>query len=68
MNEVSQLVVVLSRVVPNESGKATTVTRRFANINPQATNDQLRQFKSIIEQLIHETFDTFEVVKTIQLH
>lgn len=67
MTEVSQLVVVLFRIVPNDSGKATTVTRRFANINPQATNDQLRQFKSIIEQLVNERFDTFEIVKTINL-
>jgi hypothetical protein len=67
MNEVSQLSVVLSRIVLNETGKATRVSRRFANLNPQATNDQLRQFKAIIEQLINETFDTFEVVKTIHL-
>lgn len=67
MNEVSQLTVVLSRIVLNGAGKATRVTRRFANLNPLATDDQLRQFKSIIEQLTNENFDTFEVVKTVNL-
>lgn len=64
MNQISHLAVTMSRVTYDKDGKATQFKRHFANLNPQATTDQIKSFKSIIEQITGEKFETVEIIKT----
>lgn len=64
MNQIKQLAVTLSRVLYDKDGKATQFKRHFANLNTESTPEQLKNFKSIIEQITGERFDTLEVIKT----
>lgn len=64
MNQISHLVVTLSRLTYDKDGKATQFKRHFANLNTQATTDQIKSFKSIIEQITGEKFETVEIIKT----
>ncbi|MGO3050496.1 hypothetical protein CD110_10215 [Staphylococcus casei] len=64
MNQINQLAVTLSRVLYDKDGKASLFKRHFANLNTEATPEQLKSFKSIIEQITGERFETLEVIKT----
>ncbi|WP_436862586.1 sigS mRNA-stabilizing protein SroA [Staphylococcus caeli] len=64
MNTISQLAVTLSRTLFDKDGKATQFKRHFTNLNTDATPEQLKSFKSIIEQITGEHFDKLEVIKT----
>ncbi|SCS24056.1 sigS mRNA-stabilizing protein SroA [Staphylococcus caeli] len=64
MNTISQLAVTLSRTLFDKDGKATQVKRHFTNLSTEATTEQLKSFKSIIEQITGEHFDKLEVIKT----
>ena len=64
MNQIKQLVVTLTRVLYDQDGKASKFKRHFANLNTEATPEQIKSFKSIIEQITGEHFDTIEVIKT----
>ena len=64
MNQISHLAVTMSRITYDKDGKATQFKRHFANLNTQATTDQIKSFKSIIEQITREKFETVEVIKT----
>ncbi|AQM40648.1 hypothetical protein BUY41_10245 [Staphylococcus cohnii] len=64
MNQISHLAVTLSRLTYDKDGKATQFKRHFANLNTQATTDQIKSFKSIIEQITGEKFETVEIIKT----
>ncbi|WP_436854969.1 sigS mRNA-stabilizing protein SroA [Staphylococcus caeli] len=64
MNTISQLAVTLSRTLFDKDGKATQFKRHFTNLNTDETPEQLKSFKSIIEQITGEHFDKLEVIKT----
>ncbi|MGI2286154.1 sigS mRNA-stabilizing protein SroA [Staphylococcus cohnii] len=64
MNQISHLAVTMSRVTYDKDGKATQFKRHFANLNTQAITDQIKSFKSIIEQITGEKFETVEIIKT----
>ncbi|ATH60930.1 MULTISPECIES: sigS mRNA-stabilizing protein SroA [Staphylococcus] len=64
MNQISQLAVTMSRTSYDKDGKATQFKRHFANLNTEATTDQIKSFKSIIEQITGEKFETVEIIKT----
>ncbi|KKD22381.1 MULTISPECIES: hypothetical protein [Staphylococcus] len=64
MNQISHLAVTMSRLTYDKDGKATQFKRHFANLNTQATTDQIKSFKSIIEQITGEKFETVEIIKT----
>ncbi|MFK4180959.1 hypothetical protein RES13_00025 [Staphylococcus cohnii] len=64
MNQISHLAVTMSRITYDKDGRATQFKRHFANLNTQATTDQIKSFKSIIEQITGEKFETVEIIKT----
>lgn len=64
MNNISQLAVTLSRTLFDKNGKASQFKRHFSNLNTDVTPEQLKNFKSIIEQITGERFDKLEVIKT----
>ncbi|WP_210136657.1 hypothetical protein [Staphylococcus sp. GDH8C109P] len=64
MNQISHLAVTMSRITYDKDGKATQFKRHFANLNTQSTTDQIKSFKSIIEQITGEKFETVEIIKT----
>ena len=64
MNQISHLAVTMSRLTYDKDGKATQFKRHFANLNTQATTEQIKSFKSIIEQITGEKFQTVEIIKT----
>ncbi|MBL7572638.1 sigS mRNA-stabilizing protein SroA [Staphylococcus saccharolyticus] len=63
MNEVNQVTIIFN----NSEGKAVEHKRRFTNLNPALTHDQIRTFHSIIERITGENYDKVEVVKTESL-
>ncbi|NWK84843.1 hypothetical protein HYE69_08490 [Staphylococcus sp. GSSP0090] len=64
MSTISQLAVTMSRTLYDKDGKASQFKRHFTNLNTEATTEQLKSFKSIIEQITGEHFDKLEVIKT----
>ncbi|KIJ87492.1 hypothetical protein SE00_04840 [Staphylococcus saprophyticus] len=64
MSTISQLAVTMSRTLYDKDGKASLVKRHFTNLNTESTPEQLKSFKSIIEQITGERFDKLEVIKT----
>lgn len=64
MNQISHLAVTMSRLTYDKDGKAIQFKRHFANLNTQATTEQIKSFKSIIEQITGEKFETVEIIKT----
>ncbi|WP_436938483.1 sigS mRNA-stabilizing protein SroA [Staphylococcus xylosus] len=48
----------------DKNGKASQFKRHFANLNTDVKTEQLKSFKSIIEQITGERFDKLEVIKT----
>lgn len=61
------LIITLVQVTHNAEGKAVTMRRRFPNMNPKATKEQIKQFKAIIEQLTGERYESTEVTTTTQI-
>ena len=41
--------------------------RRFANINPEVSNDQIKTFSKLIERLTGETYNNIEVIKSVSI-
>ncbi|MCD8843789.1 hypothetical protein BUZ08_01025 [Staphylococcus gallinarum] len=64
MNNINQLALNMARTLYDKDGKAKIVKRHFSNLNTAATNEQLLAFKTIIEQITGERFDSLEVIKT----
>ncbi|MCD8921095.1 sigS mRNA-stabilizing protein SroA [Staphylococcus gallinarum] len=64
MNNINQLALDMARTLYDKDGKAKIVKRHFSNLNTAATNEQLLAFKTIIEQITGERFDSLEVIKT----
>ncbi|MGX0910695.1 sigS mRNA-stabilizing protein SroA [Staphylococcus sp. HMSC036D05] len=64
MNEVNQMTALFTEIKHNSEGKAVEHKRRFANLNPSSSNNQVRTFSTIIERLTGEKYDKVEVVKT----
>lgn len=67
MNNINQLTLNMSRTLYDKDGKAKIVKRHFSNLNTAATNEQLIAFKSIIEQITGEHFESLEVIKTEEI-
>lgn len=64
MNGINQLTVTFSRSYAGPDGKIKNFSRRFANINPQATTEQIKDFKVAIENMLGEQFTTIELNKS----
>ncbi|PHK50471.1 sigS mRNA-stabilizing protein SroA [Staphylococcus edaphicus] len=64
MNTINQLAVTLSRTLYDKDGKASQFKRHFTSLNTDATPEQLKSFKSVIEQITGEHFEKLEVIKT----
>ncbi|UXR78644.1 MULTISPECIES: DUF1659 domain-containing protein [unclassified Staphylococcus] len=59
-----QVSLILTQNIITPEGKTSKVTRKINQLNPDATNDDLRRFATIIETLTGEHYDQVEVVKT----
>ena len=67
MNEVNQVTIIFTQIKHNSEGTVVEHTRRFSNINPLVSNDQIKSFRSIIERISGEEYDKVEIVKTESL-
>ena len=67
MNEVNQVTIIFTQIKHNSEGKVVEHKRRFSNINPLVSNDQIKSFRSIIERISGEEYDKVEIVKTESL-
>ncbi len=54
MSKINHITIVLSFTKVDANGKQTEFKRRFANINPDASNDQIKTFSKLIERLTGE--------------
>lgn len=54
MSKINHITIVLSFTKVDANGKQTEFKRRFANINPDASNDQIKTFSKLIEQLLEK--------------
>ncbi|MCD8863554.1 hypothetical protein [Staphylococcus arlettae] len=68
MNGINQLTVTFSRSFAGADGKVKNFSRRFANINPQATTEQIKAFKVALENMLGEQFTTIELNKSEIVH
>lgn len=59
-----QIPLILTQNIITSEGKVSKTTRKINQLNPDANNDDLRSFASIIETLTGEKYDQVEVVKT----
>lgn len=64
MNEINQVTALFTQVKHDSEGKVVEHKRRFSNLNPSTSNDQIRAFSNIIERLTGEKYDKVEVTKT----
>ncbi|EPZ10211.1 hypothetical protein M400_01150 [Staphylococcus aureus S100] len=64
MSKTNHITIVLSFTKPDTNGKQTEFKRRFANINPEVSNDQIKTFSKLIERLTGETYNNIEVIKS----
>ena len=55
MNEVNQVTIIFTQIKHNSEGKVVEHKRRFSNINPLVSNDQIKSFRSIIERISGES-------------
>ncbi|SCR60638.1 Protein of uncharacterised function (DUF2922) [Staphylococcus aureus] len=55
MSKINHITIVLSFTKLDANGKQTEFKRRFDNINPDASNDQIKTFSKLIERLTGET-------------
>lgn len=67
MNEVNQVTIIFTQIKHNSEDKVVEHKRRFSNINPLVSNDQIKSFRSIIERISGEEYDKVEIVKTESL-
>lgn len=67
MNEVNQVTIIFTQIKHNSECKVVEHKRRFSNINPLVSNDQIKSFRSIIERISGEEYDKVEIVKTESL-
>lgn len=67
MNKVNQVTIIFTQIKHNSEGKVVEHKRRFSNINPLVSNDQIKSFRSIIERISGEEYDKVEIVKTESL-
>ena len=44
MNEVNQVTIIFTQIKHNSEGKVVEHKRRFSNINPLVSNDQIKSF------------------------
>ncbi|MCQ1338114.1 hypothetical protein NNJ42_09990 [Staphylococcus aureus] len=61
------MTIVLSFTKLDTNGKQTEFKRRFANINPEVSNDQIKTFSKLIERLTGETYNNIEVIKSVSI-
>ncbi|HCY4535347.1 TPA: hypothetical protein O1U23_002666, partial [Staphylococcus aureus] len=61
------ITIVLSFTKLDTNGKQTEFKRRFANINPEVSNDQIKTFSKLIERLTGETYNNIEVIKSVSI-
>ena len=45
MNEVNQVTIIFTQIKHNSEGKVVEHKRRFSNINPLVSNDQIKSFR-----------------------
>ncbi|MGJ5968387.1 sigS mRNA-stabilizing protein SroA [Staphylococcus aureus] len=64
MSKTNHITIVLSFTKLDKNGKQTEFKRRFANINPEVSNDQIKTFSKLIERLTGETYNNIEVIKS----
>lgn len=64
MNEINQVTALFTQIKHDSEGKVVEQKRRFSNLNPSTSNDQIRTFSNIIERLTGEKYDKVEVTKT----
>ncbi|WP_444424681.1 sigS mRNA-stabilizing protein SroA [Staphylococcus aureus] len=64
MSKINHITIVLSFTKVDANGKQTEFKRRFANINPEVSNDQIKTFSKLIERLTGETYNNIEVIKS----
>ena len=57
MSKTNHITIVLSFTKLDTNGKQTEFKRRFANINPEVSNDQIKTFSKLIERLTGETYN-----------
>ncbi|MCU5746895.1 DUF1659 domain-containing protein [Staphylococcus sp. SQ8-PEA] len=62
------ITVSLVKVTHNAEGKAVTTRRRFNNLNQSATQQQIKEFSAIIEQLTGEKYDSIELTTTSNVY
>ncbi|MBO1199927.1 hypothetical protein J3T65_07465 [Staphylococcus simiae] len=67
MADINQVTIVLTLAKQDTDGKVTEFKRRFSNINPQVSNDQIKTFSSIIERLTGESYSKVEVIKSMSI-
>ncbi|WRN74554.1 hypothetical protein UM590_08280 [Staphylococcus aureus] len=65
MSKTNHITIVLSFTKLDTNGKQTEFKRRFANINPEVSNDQIKTFSKLIERLTGETYNNIEVIKSV---
>lgn len=66
MSKINHITIVLS-FTKDANGKQTEFKRRFANINPDASNDQIKTFSKLIERLTGETYSNIELIKSLSI-
>lgn len=64
MSKTNHITIVLSFTKLDTNRKQTEFKRRFANINPEVSNDQIKTFSKLIERLTGETYNNIEVIKS----
>ncbi|HDA0157951.1 TPA: hypothetical protein SGA89_001776 [Staphylococcus aureus] len=67
MSKTNHITIVLSFTELDTNGKQTEFKRRFANINPEVSNDQIKTFSKLIERLTGETYNNIEVIKSVSI-
>lgn len=67
MSKINHITIVLSYTKVDANGKQTEFKRRFANINPDASNDQIKKFSKLIERLTGETYNNIELIKSLSI-
>ncbi len=67
MSKINHITIVLSFTKVDANGKQTEFKRRFANINPDTSNDQIKTFSKLIERLTGETYNNIELIKSLSI-
>lgn len=67
MSKTNHITIVLSFTKLDTNGTQTEFKRRFANINPEVSNDQIKTFSKLIERLTGETYNNIEVIKSVSI-